>query len=199
MGARFPSMASKYSGPLRLNDKEFGVRYGTGRTIFIDHLNDLFAAVVPSEWIRRVLAHCNDWPDNTYVFQTKNPARFAEFIDVFPRIIMLGTTIETDRHVPSVMNDSPPPRERYEAMRAQWMRGYKRFITAEPLMEFTDGPGGLADWMIDIKPDFVNIGADSKGSDLIEPTADSVRGLINALKAANIEVKRKTNLDRILS
>ena len=36
-----PSDIAKYKGPLRLIEKELAVNYGTGKTIFIEHCNDL--------------------------------------------------------------------------------------------------------------------------------------------------------------
>ena len=65
----------RYKGPIRLIEDEFKTNYGTGKTIFIEHCNDLFAADVPQEFIDRIVAHCCLWPKNTYVYQTKNPAR----------------------------------------------------------------------------------------------------------------------------
>jgi len=37
---------AKYTGPIRLLEDEFKVNYGTGRTIFVENCNDLFAAAV---------------------------------------------------------------------------------------------------------------------------------------------------------
>jgi len=57
--------AEKFSGPIRLLEEEFSVKYGTDKTIFIDNMNDLFAKDVPKEWIDRVLTHCYSFSDNT--------------------------------------------------------------------------------------------------------------------------------------
>lgn len=63
----------KYKGPLRLIEKEFSMKYGGGKTIFIEHCNDLFAEDVSRDFILAVIFHCKNWPSNAYVFQTKNP------------------------------------------------------------------------------------------------------------------------------
>ena len=107
---------NKYTGELRLNEDEFSVKYGTGRTIFVEHMNDLWAKEVNGNWIARVLAHCREFPDNTYVFQSKNPARFAEFFDYFPPSVMLLTTIETNRDIPGI-GTAPSPERRMSAMK----------------------------------------------------------------------------------
>jgi hypothetical protein len=46
-------------------------------------------------------------------------------------------------------------------------------------------------------PDFINIGADSKGHNLPEPAADEIHELINALRREGYQVNLKKNLKRI--
>ncbi len=72
----------KYRGEIRLVESEFDTNYGSGKTIFVENCNDLFAVGVPSEFVERVLGHCRAWPENTYVFQTKNPGRVSAFKDL---------------------------------------------------------------------------------------------------------------------
>jgi hypothetical protein len=52
--------------------------------------------------------------------------------------------------------------------------------------------------LIEARPSFINVGADSKRKRLLEPTAAEVRQLIAKLRAAGIEVREKPNLKRIL-
>ena len=67
------AIKAKYSGELRLYENEFKANYDKKGVYFIEHMNDLFARGVPTEMVKRILAHCNSWPDNKYIFQTKNP------------------------------------------------------------------------------------------------------------------------------
>jgi protein gp37 len=197
MARRFPEMKARYSGTVRLIEEEFSVAYGRGRTIFVEHLNDLFAAAVPAQFLVRILDHCRAWPRNTYVFQTKNPDRYLEFIDRLPAGSILGTTIETNRRLPTqVLGDAPQPFDRLEPM-TRLPPQFRRFVTAEPIIDFdTDELASWLGWFS--PPDFVNIGADSKGHGLPEPPAEKVRALIAALKSAGIEVRQKHNLERLL-
>jgi hypothetical protein len=55
----------------------------------------------------------------------------------------------------------------------------------------------MVNWIIKIKPEFVNIGADSKHSKLAEPSWAEVQALIQALKDNGIEVREKSNLERL--
>lgn len=184
---------ARYQGALRLIWAELSVRYGAGKTIFIDHMNDLWAREIPARWIGLVLDHCACWPKNTYVFQTKNPSRYVDFWADMPRNRMLGCTIETNRDIPASVSVAPAP-----GLRAVEMMGLPgpRFVTVEPIMDF-DVPE-LGQWLIEIRPDWVNVGADSKGKGLPEPSAEKVLAMLDVLAGAGIPVKRKANLSRLL-
>lgn len=182
---------AKYQGEPRLIDRELMKKYGSGKTIFVEHCNDLFAASVPNEWIAKVLAHCRRYPRNTYVFQTKNPERYHS-IEGFPPDCIFGTTIETNRNMKDI-SKAPYPKNRKDAMVRITGR---KFVTIEPILDFDLEI--LFSWIAEIRPDFVNIGADSKAHHLPEPTAEKIYELITALNRRGIEVRRKTNLERLM-
>lgn len=187
-----------YTGELRLAESEFDVNYGFSRVIFIEHCNDLFAKDVPVEWIERILAHCCEWPDNEYVFQTKNPDKMDLFRDKMPPKRLLGCTIETaDGDVARMVSQAPLPYNRYWEMKELSNRkGERTFVTVEPILR---GPMTTLGTMIrDIGPEFVNIGADSKGTDLDEPTREDVMILVEALQRYNVPIRKKVNLGRLL-
>lgn len=188
----FRNRTDKYQGNLRLIEKELLVNYGKGKTIFIEHCNDLFAEDVPDEYITKILNHCLKFPDNIYVFQTKNPARYIYGKFSFPENSMFGTTIETNRNIET---SAPMPCYRKQAMINLDEPSYKKFITIEPVMEFDVLV--LVDWMRSIKPAFVNIGLDSKGTCLSEPSLEEIKDLIYALGYYRIEVRLKNNLKRL--
>jgi protein gp37 len=200
MARRFPALRRRYSGPVKLDEGELAERLGSRRTIFIEHLNDLWAAAVNSTFIWEVLEHCARFPATTYVFQTKNPVRYLQMIrwadfgmPPIPRGSILGTTIETNRA--QAAGRAPQPRRRFEAM-MDLPAEFRKFVTIEPILDFDLEV--LADWLLRLHPDFVNIGADSKGHGLDEPPAEKVRDLLAALSGARIEIRQKTNLARLL-
>jgi len=178
-----------YSGPLRLAEKELAVKYGTGKTIFIEHCSDLFAEGVEDDWIYKILGHCEGWPENEYVFQTKNPGRAGQY--VFPGGSTVGITLESD--IMSV-GKAPSVRERIEDWSNFGYGAAQRFITVEPIMRFSRG---FARTLILMAPDFVNVGADSKRCGLPEPSGEDVLCLVGELVAAGIEVRGKSNLERL--
>lgn len=55
----------------------------------------------------------------------------------------------------------------------------------------------LIDMIQQIKPEFVTIGADSKDHNLPEPTWEEVQALIKELNKAGIEIRQKSNLERL--
>jgi DNA repair photolyase len=186
----------RYEGELRLIEKEFEVNYGSDKTIFMEHMNDAFADGVKSLFIDRILSHCCAFPLNTYVFQSKNPERFLEYIKLFPKKTILGTTIETNREIS--ISKAPSPVERFSAM--QRIRKLcpmaKLFITIEPIMALDVNLFVLL--LRTIEPDFINIGADSKKCNLPEPSKQDVQNLIKSIQDAGLNIRIKNNLGRFL-
>jgi DNA repair photolyase len=195
MKIKYPNLKERYSGEVRLLEKELNKSEGKGKTIFVQDMGDLFADNVPKEFIFRILEHLRDYPENTYLFQTKNPKRFFEFdIGDFPKNIILGTTIETNKqNIINKISKAPPVEERrYWISKAEFC---KVFITIEPILDFDIEI--LVNWLKEIGPDFVNIGADSKSNNLIEPSKEKIELLINELKTFT-QLNIKGNLKRLL-
>lgn len=148
----------------------------------------MWARVVASDWLFEVLTHCRGF-DNTYLFQTKNPERFR--FHTFPRGAILGTTIETNRGLYQYISQAPDTVFRYRAMASL---PSPKMVSVEPIMDFDLDV--MVDWINRIEPQFVSIGADSKGHHLPEPPPDKVDKLIEELSKFT-EVKIKPNLKRI--
>jgi len=187
----------RYSGELRLIEGSLDVDYGRDRVIFIDHMNDLFASGVLGEMIVGVLNHCRKFPENKYVFQTKNPKRYIGFRSQIPVGSVLGTTIESNRRY-ECMGDSPTIFSRVLGMGQvnEFLADpFETFITIEPILDFDVSE--FVDMIEYASPTFVNIGADSKRNGLPEPTYEKVLELYDALVERKIEVRKKLNLDRL--
>lgn len=191
----------RYTGDLRLYEKELKVDYGEDKTIFIEHMTDLFAEKVPDEFIGKVIKHCCEYPENRYVFQTKNPRRLDQFYrELLPlNFVIVGTTVETDNEaLLSKYSKAPSPWDRINAL--QWVKRnvFHTFITIEPIMKMdVKSFISLLSGMV-YKPDFINIGADSKHCNLPEPSAQEVKALIKGIQDLGIEIKVKSNLSRII-
>lgn len=181
----------RYTGTIRLLREELMVPYGNGRTIFVEHMNDIFGPGVDDDWVRDILAHCEKWPDNRYVFQSKNPNRFKDFF--WPHGALLGTTIETNRSVAQFSN-APEPWLRYVAMKH--LRWPHKFVTIEPVIDFDVDV--MVQWISEINPTFVNLGADSKRRGLPEPSLEKIIALTARLDVLGVALRQKQNLDRLM-
>lgn len=62
-------------------------------SIFVNHLCDILGDWVPVTWINKVLDVCYLLPEHTFLWMTKNPQRYYDF--VFPSNCVLGVTIES--------------------------------------------------------------------------------------------------------
>lgn len=131
----------------------------------------------------QMLVYCREWHDRTFVLQTKDPSIFRQFEDDITDNIIIGTTIESERrHFDS---SAPSPLVRYRALRALDCR---KMVTIEPIMKFS---WLLRDWIVDIEPEIVYIGYDSKNNHLPEPTLAETRELIRQLRNSGIDVREK--------
>lgn len=184
---RFPQ------GELRFDEKELKTKLGEGNFIFVGSSTDMFSDEILDKWIEKTLEHCNNYPKNTYLFQTKNPVMFHKWKNDLPTNSILGTTIETDRDTPS---KAPKVAERIAWMSDKdlWLK--RKMITIEPIMDF-DVLNLI--WMIkEVRPEFVSIGADSQGHNLKEPLEFKIHNLIKQLRKFT-KVNLKDNLKRILN
>lgn len=185
----------------RLVQKELNVKHPEHSIIFVGSTADMFGDFVPSDWIKEVLDKCIGY-NNVYIFQSKNPKRFSEFVDYFrynkdyETIPIVGTTIETNReynisNAPSVIERS----ERMNHLPHVFRRDViYRFVSIEPIMDFDIGE--LVNLVLDCHPSWVNIGADSKNHKLPKPDRLKVEKLIVALERY-VEVRLKSNIIHI--
>lgn len=161
--------------------------------IFVGSSCDMWAKDIPTAWIEKTLSHCNQYT-NEYLFQSKNPGRFYLHVKDFPPHTTLGTTIETNRIYPQ-MGNTPSPQKRAIDMALLKQEGFKTMITLEPIMDFDVKP--LVELIRLANPDWVNIGADSKGHHLPEPSKEKILDLVSELSTFT-EIKQKNNLKRLM-
>jgi len=180
---------------LSFDEKELKRDLGSGNFIFVGSSTDMWHPEVPHEWIFKVLQHCREF-DNRYLFQSKDPIRFHIYKNLFPENTVLGTTIETNRDT-SWISRAPNPRYRADSM--DTLKGgltkFEQMVTIEPILDFDLEP--FVKLIRLAKPDWVNIGADSGGNGLPEPSRKKVKKLIRRLEEFT-EVRKKSNLGRLM-
>jgi protein gp37 len=177
-----------------LDEKELKKNLGSGNIIFIGSSCDMWAKNIPSNFIHKTLESCNKYPKNAYVFQTKNPERFIDFKNEIPKGSHLGITIETNRKY-DCMGNTHSPHFRSAYFKDWGLLCFSRFITIEPILDFD-----IDDFLqihANIRPHYVNIGADSGNNRLPEPEPEKIRKLVSTLKTFTA-VHLKPNLKRLL-
>lgn len=175
----------------RLDEKCMNDSLGKGKTIFVGSAADMFGNFMHDEWIRKVLKKCRDNAENKYLFQTKNPGRYMDFLDEFPVFTILATTIETNR-LTDLISKAPIPSSRAIGMALIPHRLFRKImITIEPALEWDTDV--MYQWIELLKPSFVNIGIDSKRHHMRWPQMLEIIDLIKRLRGIT-EVKIKSNL-----
>jgi DNA repair photolyase len=180
--------------PPRLVDAEMKKDLGENNYIFICSSTDIFAKNIPNDWLLNIFCKAIGYR-NKYLVQTKNPERILKHLsDLIPQKFILSTTIETNYFFPENMKNSPMPNERAHYM-ALIPKEYRRMVTIEPIMKFDLTE--LVAMVMSFNPDQINIGADSCGHCLPEPSARETQKLIEVLRKYK-DVVIKHNLKRIL-
>ncbi|GAH95428.1 unnamed protein product, partial [marine sediment metagenome] len=133
-----------------------------------------------------------------------------------PENVYLGTTIETNDYfykliVPkevatsageiiaireeNKITDAPAPFSRYEAMIDPGLKQFRKFVSIEPIMDFDLET--MLNWMNEIAPAIIEVGADNYGHHLREPSWYKVQYLLGGLRTICPNVKEKTGLERL--
>lgn len=195
-GYCYVSAMVKKQNPIRLEEKALKGLLGNNNFIFVGSGTDFFADCVSSEWITKVLDYCNQF-DNEYLFQSKNPERFIEFIDhpVFKKSVIC-TTIESNRDYEDCKAPSIENRVLALELIKSVYPNIKTYVTIEPIMNFDLTE--LVELIKRCQPTQVTVGADSKGNNLSEPNKEKTTKLINELSIFTTVIEKK-NLKRIMN
>ena len=146
----------------------------------------------PAAEIQKILSKCAEHK-NKYLFQSKNPGRFLEFVDdMLLEDVVFATTLESDR---DFFEGPPPIDQRYNDIIKLKRQGYNVMVTVEPIMQFD--LNRFKEMIDDIGPDMIAIGADSQSRGLPEPSADEVKALLREL-GRNHKLFLKPNLGRLM-
>jgi len=173
----------------KLVEEELRATFKPGEVVFVCDMGDLFCEGVPDKWIRKVLERTRKFPETRFLFLTKNPARYADFLDFFPQNSVLGATIETNRdelYREHGISRAPLPSERYRAMRD--LKWDKKFVSVEPILDFDLEE--FAKWIADILPFMVYVGYDNYGNRLPEPPLRKTLELVERLSEHTLVVRK---------
>ncbi len=158
-------------------------KFPRGSFIFVSDMGDMWGEWVPKEWIQETLKYLRARTHNKFLFLTKNPIRYLEFLGEFSRNMMLGATIETNRDYR--LAKAPLPTERFKAMKElDWRH---KALVIEPILDFDPV---FVDWIMQISPGMVYIGYDNYSNNLPEPKLEKTKSLLREI-IGKTEVRAK--------
>jgi DNA repair photolyase len=158
-----------------------------GQWVFVAYMGDIYFAELQE--VKRILEVVRLFPETNFLFCTKQPQCYLEWLAFLPANCVLGVTLETNRFYAS--NAEPPWH------RARWMTNIewtRKMISIEPVMEFDYE---LVHWVKNIKPEIVEIGADNYHNGLPEPSRAQVETLISEISGSCGALVRKPGLERL--
>ena len=135
----------------------------------------------------------------TYLFQSKNPVCFKQYLPWFREhvdIVQLLTTLETNRDKGyELISKAPPPSQRFlDFYNLDYPR---KVVTIEPVLDFDYDK--FLSMILDLHEqgclEYVWFGYDSKNCGLPEPSTVKAQRFVDALKKYGVEVRGKTLRD----
>lgn len=172
-----------------LNETEFGTKFKEDSFVFVSDMGDLFGDFIPNEWILRVLEYIGRFPKTFFLFLTKNPIRYEQFLERMPENAILGATIETNRDqifLANPISNAPLPSNRYFAMKK--LNWDKKFISVEPILDFDFET--FYEWITDIFPFMVYVGYDNYSNKLPEPPLNKTLRLLTEISKMSLAVRK---------
>jgi DNA repair photolyase len=172
-----------------LNEAEFQNRFKKGDLIFVSDMGDLFGNFIPGDWISRVIEHIKHFPETSFLFLTKNPARYQDFLFAMPKNVILGVTLETNIDqlpMTSMISGAPLPSSRYSAMKnLDWD---KKLVSIEPILDFDFET--FSSWIEEIFPFLVYVGYDNYNKKLCEPALSKTTKLLTRISENTLVIKK---------
>jgi len=128
--------------------------------------------------------------NKTFYLQSKEPSCLKPFVHILPANVILLTTLETNRDKGyDKVSKAPVPSKRYrQFLDLDYPR---KAVTIEPVLDFDVKE--FADWIINIKPEYVWLGYNShpKGMTLPEPSPEKLAKFAKILNKHSIHIKAK--------
>ena len=162
----------------RLNPQDLGRQFKKDGLVFVGSMGDMFGDWVGPCWIECVLEIIELHKNTTFLFCTKNPARYFDFLEIMPQNVILGATIETNRST-ELISKAPPLVTRMASM--SHIIGWDKMVSIEPIMKFDHEV--MVDWIKAVRPLRVYVGYDNypQRNHLDEPTLEETEALIAEL------------------
>jgi len=140
-----------------------------------------------TQYLQRIIDKIRQQRNKTFLTQSKDPKTFNRAI--FPKNVILGTTLETNKDdLCERISKAPKPSQRYKDFLQ--VNHPLKMVTIEPVMDFNLNV--VIDWVKNINPCVVWLGYDSGKNRLPEPELEKVRNLHWELASRGFVVVLKT-------
>jgi len=185
------SKSPRYADGFRpgLVEQELRRTFKPGEFIFVAYMGDI--AFATSGEVGRILDRIEQFPDTRFLFCSKSPRCYSLWGRRIPDNVVLGTTIETNRDHGLSLAPSP-------LVRFSWLTAIchsHKFVSIEPVMDFDIDH--MLNWLITIRPEIIEVGADNYHNRLPEPQPEQLEGLLAALRSFCPAVIEKDGLERL--
>jgi len=149
-------------------------------------------AFAPTPVWRTILHSVRNYPDTKFLLCTKAPSVYHNLQLSLMSNLYLGATLETNIKHPELSKAHPVTR-RYHDMK--YLAHPNKFISIEPIMDFDLNT--FVQWILDINPSIVEVGADNYHHNLPEPSPDKLNMLLAEIKKFGRTVIEKQGLERL--
>ncbi|KKM08130.1 hypothetical protein LCGC14_1726910, partial [marine sediment metagenome] len=154
---KWDNLRKKYTGPMRLHEAAMKVRFKPEDFVFVCDMMDIGDPRIPRNATTALFKKIESHPDTRFLLLTKNPYWYIVWLDRLPgndrlpKNVYLGATIETNLDHTQAVSHAPSTTYRLNIMAALKVRypDRPRFISIEPIMDFSDG---FAQELIDLDP-----------------------------------------------
>ena len=144
-------------------------------------------AFCSTEYLEEIITRIRSQPDRAFLIQSKDPGTFDRV--VFPKNVVLSTTLETNRDgLCEGISKAPKPSQRYKDFLE--VKHHLKMVTIEPVIDFDSNV--MIDWIENINPCMVWLGYDSGKNRLPEPKLEKVMSLNWELAKRGFVVVLKT-------
>lgn len=170
-------------------EEELKKRFSPDEFVFVSSMGDISFATTSE--VLLILNRISQFPLTNFLIQSKNPRKYWAWNVTFPLNVYLATTIETNRdyHI----TKAPIPFERFS-----YLQNYPhtpKFLSIEPIQDFDLEI--LVNWMKEINPEIIEVGADNYHNHLSEPEWPKVEELLGKLRDFCPKVIEKQGLERL--
>lgn len=144
-------------------------------------------AFCDTPYFERIVCRIREEKTKTFLIQSKNPKTFNRV--TFPKNVILGTTLETNRdELCEAISKAPKPSQRYKDFLE--VKHNLKMVTIEPVLDFDMNV--MISWIENINPCMIWLGYDSGKNHLPEPSLEKVKNLYWELGRRGFTVILKT-------